>query len=43
MLLYQIAGRVIADNPRTLEDFKFITINGKLVVDSSLDHMKLTD
>ncbi len=41
MSLYQIAGRIIADNPRTLEDFKFVTINGKLVVDDPLDHMKL--
>ncbi len=41
MLSYQIAGKVIADNPRALENFRFVTVNGKLVVDNSLDYMKL--
>ena len=41
MSLYQIAGKIITDNPKTLEDYRFVTINGKLVVDNSLDHMKL--
>jgi len=41
MLSYQIAGKVIADNPRALENFRFVTVNGKLVVDDPLDHMKL--
>jgi len=41
MSLYRIAGRIIVDNPRTLEDFKFVTINGKLVVNNPLDHIKL--
>jgi len=38
----QIAGRIIADNPRVLENYRFVTINGKLVVDNPLGHMKLT-
>ena len=38
----QIAGRIITDNPRVLENYRFVTINGKLVIDNSLDHMKLT-
>ncbi len=41
MSLYQIAGKIITDNPRTLENYRFVTINGKLVVDNPLDHMKL--
>ncbi len=41
MLLYQIAGKVIADNPRALENFRFVTVNGKLAIDSPPDHMKL--
>ena len=41
MLLCQIAGKIIADNLRVLENFRFVTVNGKLVVDNSLDYMKL--
>ena len=41
MLSCQIAGKVIADNPRALENFRFVTVNGKLVIDSPPDHMKL--
>jgi len=41
MSSYQIAGKVITDNPRALENYKFVTINGKLVLDNPLDHMKL--
>jgi len=41
MLSYQIAGKIITDNLRVLEDFRFVTVNGKLVVDNSLDYMKL--
>jgi len=41
MLLCQIAGKLIADNPRILERLSYVTINGKLVVEDSVDHMKL--
>ncbi len=42
MSLYQIAGKIITDNPGTLEDYRFITINGRLVIDNPQDYMKLT-
>lgn len=41
MSLYQTAGKIITANPRALENYRFVTINGKLVVDDPLDHMKL--
>jgi len=41
MSLCQIAGKLIADNPRILERLSYVTINGKLVVEDSVDHMKL--
>ncbi len=41
MSSYQIAGKIITDNPRVLENYKFVTINGKLVINNPLDHMKL--
>jgi len=41
MSLYQIAGKLIADDPRILERFSYVTINGKLIVEDSVDHMKL--
>ena len=41
MSSYQIAGKVVADNPRALENFRFVTVNGKLIIDNPLDHMKL--
>ena len=41
MSLFRIAGRIIADNKKAIEMFTFVTINGKLVIDDPLDHMKL--
>jgi len=39
--LCQIAGELIADDPSILERFSYVTINGKLVVEDSVDRMKL--
>ncbi len=37
----RIAGRIIVDDSRALENYRFVTINAKLIVDTPLDHMKL--
>ncbi len=37
----QTAGRILTENPRSLKQFTFVTINGKLVIDDAQDHMKL--
>ena len=42
MSSYRIAGKIIADNPGALENYRFVTINGKLVIDNPPDYMKLT-